>query len=100
VEERIAVNIRRIVLDVDKAINRPSLIDLAEAIEGVRGVEAVNISVTEIDIETVGTTVTVEGQGIDYLALVKAIEATGAVVHSIDHLVCGSRIIESIKRAR
>jgi hypothetical protein len=94
------VNIRRLVLDVDKAISRPSLTDLAEAVEGVEGVEAVNITVTEIDIETVGTNLTVEGEQIDYRALVKAIESTGAVVHSIDQIACGSRIVERVKRER
>jgi hypothetical protein len=94
------LNIRRLVLDVDKAIARPSLIDLAAAIERVQGVEAVNVTVTEIDIETVGTEVTVEGQQIDYSELVKAIEATGAVVHSIDQLAFGSRIVERVKRQR
>jgi hypothetical protein len=34
------MNIRRLVLDVDKATSRrPSLIELAEAIEGVAGVQ-------------------------------------------------------------
>jgi hypothetical protein len=94
------LNIRRLVLDVDKAIARPTLIDLAAAIERVQGVEAVNVTVTEIDIETVGTEVTVEGQQIDYPELVKAIEATGAVVHSIDQLAFGSRIVERVKRER
>lgn len=94
------VNIRRIVLDVDKAIARPTVPEIAEAIESVNGVEALNITVTEIDIETVGMDVTVEGEHIDYEALTKAIELTGAVVHSIDELASGDRIVDRIKRAR
>jgi hypothetical protein len=54
------MNIRRLVLDVDKAIAQPAIIDLTERIEAVPGVEAVNVTVTEIDIETVGMNVTVE----------------------------------------
>jgi hypothetical protein len=91
------VNIRRLVLDVDKAIARPSLLDLAKAIEGVTGVEGVNITVNEIDIETMGMEVTVEGENIDYPALVKAIESIGAVVHSIDQIAFGSRLVERVK---
>jgi hypothetical protein len=53
------MNIRRLVMDVDKAVKRPSLIELAQAIEN-----------------------------------------TGAVVHSIDQVVAGSRLIEGIKPAR
>ncbi|MCP9463499.1 MAG: DUF211 domain-containing protein [Nitrospira sp.] len=94
------MNIRRLVLDVDKAVARPSIIELAIAIEGAQGVEGVNITVTEIDVETVGMDVTVEGDHIDYEALVSAIESCGAVVHSIDQLVAGSRMVEGIKRAR
>jgi uncharacterized protein len=94
------MNIRRIVLDVDKAMSRPAIIEIADAIEHVAGVQALNITVTEIDIETVGMDITVEGEGIDYAALVEAIDATGAVVHSIDQLATGDRLIEWVKRAR
>jgi hypothetical protein len=94
------MNIRRLVLDVDKAISRPTIVDLAEAIDAVEGVGAFNITVTEIDIETVGMDVTLEGEQLDYPALVKAIEGTGAVVHSIDQLVAGDKLVERIKRER
>jgi hypothetical protein len=94
------MNIRRVVLDVDKAIARPTLIDLAEAIERVAGVEGVNLTVTEIDVETVGMNVTIEGEHIDYATLVEAIEATGAVVHSVDQLIVGNRVVEYVKRER
>jgi hypothetical protein len=91
------MNIRRLVLGVDKAIARPTLLDLAKAIGGVTGVEGVNITVIEIDIETMGMDVTVEGENIDYPALVKAIESTGAVVHSVDQIAFGSRLVERVK---
>jgi hypothetical protein len=94
------MNIRRLVLDVDKAVARPSLLQIAEAISGCRGVEAVNVTVNEIDIETVGTNITIEGEQMDYDAIEKAIEATGAVVHSMDQLVAGNRILEEGKRRR
>lgn len=87
-------------LDVDKAIARPTLLDLANAIGSVTGVEGVNITVEEIDIETMGMDVTVEGENIDYPALVKAIESTGAVVHSVDQIAFGSRLVEHVKIQR
>lgn len=40
------MNVLRLQLDVDKAVSRPDLLDLAEAINGVPGIEAVNITVT------------------------------------------------------
>ncbi|GAB3917956.1 hypothetical protein GCM10011575_42300 [Microlunatus endophyticus] len=94
------MNLRRVVLDVDKALHRPELIEIAEAISQVPGVESTNIAVNEIDVETVGTNITVEGTEIDYDALLEAIELSGAVVHSIDELVVGDRIIEHIPRKR
>lgn len=87
------MNIRRLVLDVDKAIARPKLTEIAAAIEKVPGVEAINILVTEIDIETLGMEITIEGERI-----VRAIEETGAVVPSIDQIATGSRLIGPASR--
>ncbi|HLH85768.1 MAG TPA: DUF211 domain-containing protein [Thermoplasmataceae archaeon] len=92
------MNVRRVVLDVDKGLNRPTLLELAGAIERVQGVEAVNVSVTEMDMETMGTIITVEGNGIDYDALINSIEESGAVIHSVDEIVLGKRLVESIRR--
>jgi hypothetical protein len=94
------MNVRRIVLDVDKAISRPTLLEIARAIDSVPGVHGLNITVTEIDIETVGTDVTIEGENLDIDALVQAIESAGAVVHSIDQILAGSQIIERVPRKR
>jgi len=94
------LNIRRLVLDVDKALQRPTLIELAKAIEPVKGIQGFNITVTEIDTETLGMELTVEGEGINYEDLVQQIESAGAVVHSIDEIACGSRLVEGVKRKR
>ncbi|WP_018549440.1 DUF211 domain-containing protein [Streptomyces sp. LaPpAH-108] len=92
--------VRRLVLDVDKTVAEPDLIHLALVIEAAPGVQAVNIAVTEIDIETVGTNVTVEGDDIDVAELTRAIERTGAVVHSIDEVVAGVYTVENKPRSR
>jgi hypothetical protein len=94
------VNIRQLLLDVDKAVVRPSILEIAGAIDACRGVEAVNITVEEIDIETVGMNVSIEGDGMDYEQIVRAIESTGAVVHSLDQIAIGNRIIPHIVRVR
>lgn len=92
--------IRRLALDVDKVVDRPEMVTLARTLERVAGVDAVNITVNEIDIETVGTVITVEGEDIDTDALFAAIEHAGAVLHSIDEVVAGSRIVEHVGRVR
>ncbi len=91
------MNVRRVVLDVDKSLNRPTLIELAEAIEEVPGVEALNISVTEMDMETMGTNITVEGTNIDFEKLIDTIERTGAAIHSVDEIAVGRRLTESVR---
>lgn len=94
------LNIRRLVLDVDKALARPQIPELARAINAVPGVEALNIAVTDIDLQTVGMEVTIQGEKLDYDAIVKAIEDAGAVTHSIDEIATGSYVIEPIRRSR
>jgi uncharacterized protein len=94
------MNIRRLVLDVDKAVARPSVVEIARTIEESPGVQGVNVTVTEIDIETVGMEVTIEGENLDYDALVSSIDSTGAVVHSVDEVVSGKKIVERIARKR
>jgi uncharacterized protein len=94
------MNIRRLLFDVDKALSRPSLLDIATAIDGCRGIEAFNISVGDIDVETMDTNVTIEGDNLDYNEIVAAIEATGAVVHGVEQIAVGTRIVERVERAR
>jgi uncharacterized protein len=94
------MDVRRLVMDVDKAVARPSLLEIAAAIDSASGVEATNIQVNEIDIETVGMNITVQGSNLDYEEIARAIENAGAVVHSIDEVVTGSYLIENVKRVR
>jgi len=94
------MNVRRLVLDVDKAIVRPSVLEIASAIEKVAGVEGVNVTVTEIDLETVGMDITIEGESLNYDRIVESIESAGAVVHSVDQIISGARIVERVPRVR
>jgi hypothetical protein len=94
------MRIRKVLLDVDKAIQQPEIIDIAKAIDAAPGVAGLNITVTEIDVQTMGMEVTVEGEDIDLEALIRAIESTGAVVHSIDELSAGERMIDRLPRSR
>ena len=94
------MRIRRIVLDVDKAFAQPSLLDLAAAIDGVRGVQGFNIHVEEVDMETISTLITLEGDDIDYAALVSAIEDAGAMVHGILDLAVGEHLVVSDRHPR
>ena len=94
------MNIRRVLLDVDKAIQGPEIIDIARAIDAAPGVAGLNITVREIDVQTIGMDITVEGDNIDIGTLSRAIESSGAVVNSIDEMAAGERLVERIDRRR
>lgn len=94
------LNIRRLVLDVDKALKMPSLLDISRAIQCCAGVVAHTIIVDEIDQETIGTVVTIEGEMLDYEEIARAIENSGAVIHSLDEVACGDHVIEPVRRLR
>jgi hypothetical protein len=94
------MQIKRVALDVDKGIASPTVLELARAIDAVDTVEAFHIVVTEIDLETVGMDIAVEGSAIDYESVLAAIEKAGAVVHSVDELIAGDRMIAPPVRMR
>ena len=95
--QEVKMNIRRIVLDVGKSLARPTFVELLNAIDTVPGVEAVNASVTDMDMETMGISITVEGNNIDYDELIDKIERSGSAVHSVDQIAVGKRLIENIR---
>ena len=85
--------IRRLVLDVLKPHN-PSIIQLARELSELPGVEAVNVSIYEMDTRVENAKITLEGSDIDYDIVLKAIGEVGGTVHSIDEVVAGRMIIE------
>ena len=91
------MNVRRVILDVGKSLARPTFVELLNAIDTVPGVEAVNASVTEMDMETMGISITVEGNNIDYDELIDNNERSGSAVHSVDQIAVGKRLIENIR---
>lgn len=93
------MNLRRIVLDVAKGLSKPSFMELVDGIGRVKGVDAVNISVDEMDMETMGVIITVEGDGIDADILLSEIEELGCAVHSIDEVAAGKRLINANRRS-
>jgi hypothetical protein len=85
--------VRRLVLDVLKPLE-PTIIELAQQLSGLSGVEAVNISIYEIDRRVENAKITIEGANILYESVDQAIQENGGTVHSIDEVVAGKMIIE------
>ncbi len=92
------MGLRRLVLDVLKPLKDPSIVDVALQLSKVRGVEAVNITVNEVDVETLSLTIVIEGKDIDFEQVKSVLEEVGAAIHSIDQVVAGERLVEVPKR--
>jgi len=83
------------VLDVLKP-HSPRLTDLALMITRYEQVSGVNISLKEVDQNTESITLTIEGDDLSYDSIKEILEQAGAVIHSIDQVVAGKRIIEEV----
>ncbi|MEM1578590.1 MAG: DUF211 domain-containing protein [Archaeoglobaceae archaeon] len=90
------VGIRRLVLDVLKPHEPPTTL-LALKISEVPNIEGVNITLSEIDQETESIKVTIVGTNLNFEEIRELIESLGGVVHSIDEVVAGKKIVEAVK---
>ena len=87
--------IKRIILDVLKP-HSPSIIEVAEKLASLDGITGVNISLEEVDAETDSIKITIEGSNINYNAVKKGISDCGAVIHSVDGVSAGIKIIDEV----
>ena len=85
--------VRRLVLDVLKPLD-PTIIELSRVLSELSGVDAVNISIYEIDRRVENAKITIEGDNINYEIVDHVIQENGGTVHSIDEVVAGKMIIE------
>ena len=85
--------IKRLVLDVLKP-HEPTNVEVARAIGDIRDVDGVNLSLYEVDQQTENVKITVEGIDVDYDLVLQTIENLGGVVHSVDEIIAGKKIVE------
>ena len=86
-------DIRRIVLDVLKP-HRPSIIEVSRKLTAIKGVEGVNCTLDEVDQETESVRVTIEGTAIDFDKVEQTLRESWAVIHSVDSVSVGKRVVE------
>ncbi len=89
------LRIRRLVLDVLKP-HQPRMDELSLVIVGIPGVNSVNIIRTETDKSTEGINVTIVGSDLDYKRIENALRDYGCSIHSIDEVVAGESIIDTV----
>uniref|UniRef100_A0A7C4S660 DUF211 domain-containing protein n=1 Tax=Geoglobus ahangari TaxID=113653 RepID=A0A7C4S660_9EURY len=87
--------IRRLVLDVLKP-HEPNNILLAKVLSELEFVDGVNLSLYEIDQNTENVKITIVGDDMDFEEIKRTIESLGGVIHSIDEVVAGKRIVETV----
>ncbi len=85
--------VRRLVLDTLKPLE-PTIIELAQQISELPGVDSVNISIYEIDRKVENAKVTIEGPDINFETVRDIIREMGGSIHSIDEAVAGKSIID------
>jgi hypothetical protein len=95
-EETNMSEIKRLVLDVLKP-HHPSIIDLASRLSVVEGVSGVNCTLDEVDQETESIKITIEGVAINYEDVEEVIIDSGAVIHSVDSVSAGKKLVEEVE---
>ncbi len=89
-------DIKRLVLDVLKP-HHPSIIELSKRLGLLNGVTGVNCTLEEVDQETESIKITIEGTAIDFALVEQAITESGAVIHSVDSVSAGKKIVEEVE---
>jgi uncharacterized protein len=88
-------DIKRIVLDVLKP-HKPALVDMSLRLSGLKGVDGVNLTLHEVDQETESVKITIEGTSINYGSVEDTLREMGAVIHSVDLVSSGKRLVEDV----
>lgn len=88
--------IKRLVLDVLKP-HQPSIVELSRRLSGLAGVLGVNCTLDEVDQETESVKITIEGSDVSYGDVESLIRESGAVIHSVDSVSTGRKLVEEVK---
>ena len=88
--------IRRLVLDVLKPHN-PGIVELSKELSELDGVEGVNILTYEIDQKVENVKIILGGTNISFERVKRRLESLGAVIHSVDEVAAGTRIVEEVR---
>lgn len=83
-------------LDVLKP-HKPSIVNVAMKLSKAEGVSGVNCILSEVDQETENIKVIVEGPNIDFEEVSGILEEMGAVIHSVDGVVAGKKLVEDVE---
>lgn len=89
-------DIRRVILDVLKP-HRPSIVEMCQKLSAIKGVDGVNCTLDEVDQETESVRITLEGPSIDFEKVEQTLRESGAVIHSVDSVSVGKKLVEDVR---
>ncbi len=89
-------DIKRLVLDVLKP-HHPSIVEMSRRLSILNGVSGVNLTIDEVDQDTESIKITIEGIALDYDVIEQTISEAGAVIHSIDSVSAGKKLVENVE---
>ena len=92
------VSIKRLVIDSLKP-RETTVVELSRALADSKGVDEVDIIVTEVDARTETTKLTIKGMDIDYEQILNVMKEHGATVRSVDEIsVAKSKINQTTEK--
>lgn len=71
--------------------------ELSRKLGTLEGVSGVNCSLEEVDQETESIKITIEGTAIDFEMVEQTISESGAVIHSVDSVSAGKKLVEEVE---
>lgn len=89
-------DIKRVVLDVLKP-HHPGIVELSQRLSVLSGISGVNITIVEVDQDTETVKITIEGNSIVFDDVETSITEAGAVIHSVDSVSAGKRLVEEVE---
>jgi hypothetical protein len=84
--------LRRIVFDVLIPLEYPDDV-LAKALNRLKGVEVVDITITAIERRVETTVITIEGKDLNLKRIREVINKSGSSIQNIDRITAGKRLI-------
>ena len=92
------VSIKRVVIDSLKP-RETTVVELSRALADSKGVDEVDIIVTEVDARTETTKLTIRGSDIDYENILKVMKDHSATVRSVDEIsVAKSKVLPAAEK--
>ncbi len=73
--------------------HQPTVIEYADKITELTGIDGLTLNVMEIDDKTQTIEIALEGKNLPFEEIKQVIETLGGSIHSIDQVSAGSRIV-------